>query len=67
MTLVYDTRVGEAWDDDFERAFRELETAMRQRDALRSAIRREAFQRIEADATFSLRQHLVLLSPNTVL
>jgi len=33
--------------------FRELETAMRQRYALKAAVLQEAFHRIEADAAFS--------------
>jgi hypothetical protein len=59
---VLKARLGAAHGDDFERAFRELETAMRQRDALRSAIRQEAFHRIEADTKFDPARYLRMLS-----
>jgi hypothetical protein len=48
--------------DDFERAFRELETAMRQRRELSTQIREEAFRRIDADGTFEPRRYLRLIS-----
>jgi hypothetical protein len=48
--------------DEFERAFRELETAMRQRRELAAQIREEAFQRIDADAGFAPRRFLRLIS-----
>jgi hypothetical protein len=48
--------------DDFERAFRELETAMRQRRELSTQIREEAFRRIDADGSFEPRRYLRLIS-----
>jgi hypothetical protein len=48
--------------DDFERAFRELETAMRQRRELSTQIREEAFRRIDADGSFEPRRYLRLVS-----
>lgn len=48
--------------DDFERAFRELESAMRQRRELAGQIREEAFRRIDADASFEPRRYLRLVS-----
>src|ERR1700736_5621608 len=48
--------------DDFERAFRELETAMRQRRELAGQIREEAFRRIDADGTFEPRRYLRLIA-----
>jgi hypothetical protein len=48
--------------DDFERAFRELETAMRQRRELAGQIREEAFRRIDADQSFEPRRYLRLIS-----
>lgn len=48
--------------DEFERAFRELENAMRQRRELAGQIREEAFRRIDADASFEPRRYLRLLS-----
>ena len=48
--------------DEFERAFRELENAMRQRRELSGHIREEAFRRIDADASFELRRYLRLIS-----
>jgi hypothetical protein len=48
--------------DDFERAFRELETAMRQRRELAGEIREEAFRRIDGDGSFEPRRYLRLVS-----
>jgi hypothetical protein len=48
--------------DEFERAFRELENAMRQRRELASEIREEAFRRVDADAAFAPRRFLRLIS-----
>ena len=48
--------------DEFERAFRELETAMRQRRELAGQIREEAFRRIDADSSFEPRRYLRLVS-----
>jgi len=48
--------------DEFERAFRELETAMRQRRELAVQIREEAFRRVDADSAFAPRRFLRLIS-----
>jgi hypothetical protein len=48
--------------DDFERAFRELDTAMKQRRQLATEVREEAFRRIDADNTFEPRRYLRLVS-----
>lgn len=48
--------------DDFERAFRELDTAMRRRRELGTQIREEAFRRIDADNTFEPRRYLRLIA-----
>ncbi|BDE06849.1 hypothetical protein WPS_21250 [Vulcanimicrobium alpinum] len=48
--------------DEFERAFRELEAAMKQRRELAGAIREEAFRRIDADGSFEPRRYLRLVS-----
>ncbi|MBV8298012.1 MAG: hypothetical protein JO083_00425 [Candidatus Eremiobacteraeota bacterium] len=48
--------------DDFERAFRELENAMRQRREIAVQIREEAFRRIDADNTFEPRRYLRLIA-----
>jgi hypothetical protein len=48
--------------DEFERAFRELENAMRQRRELASEIREEAFRRVDADGAFAPRRFLRLIS-----
>jgi hypothetical protein len=48
--------------DEFERAFRELENAMRQRRELAGEIRAEAFRRIDADNSFEPRRYLRLIA-----
>jgi hypothetical protein len=48
--------------DDFERAFRELENAMRQRRELGGQIREEAFRRIDSDGSFEPRRYLRLIA-----
>ena len=48
--------------DDFERAFRELEQAMRQRRELGTQIREEAFRRIDSDSSFEPRRYLRLIA-----
>ncbi len=48
--------------DEFERAFRELDTAMRQRRELATQIREEAFRRVDADSSFEPRRYLRLIS-----
>jgi hypothetical protein len=48
--------------DEFERAFRELETAMRQRREIAAQIREEAFRRVDADSNFAPRRFLRMIS-----
>jgi hypothetical protein len=48
--------------DEFERAFRELDNAMRQRRDLGNQIREEAFRRIDADSSFEPRRYLRLIA-----
>jgi hypothetical protein len=48
--------------DEFERAFRELETAVRARREVAGQVREETFKRIEADSSFEPRKYLRLLS-----
>ena len=48
--------------DDFERAFRELDGAMKQRRQLATEVREEAFRRIDADGSFEPRRYLRLVS-----
>lgn len=56
------TQIGQLEGDEFERAFHELDRALRSRKALTGQIREEAFKRIESDATFSPRKYLRLIS-----
>lgn len=58
-------QIGTLDGDAFERAFRELENAMRQRRELAGQIREEAFRRVEADPAFEPRRYLRLLSRDT--
>lgn len=58
-------QIGTLDGDAFERAFRELENAMRQRRELAGQIREEAFRRVEADPAFEPRRYLRLLSRET--
>jgi hypothetical protein len=58
-------QIGSLDGDAFERAFRELENAMRQRRELAGQIREEAFRRVEADPAFEPRRYLRLLSRET--
>ncbi len=58
-------QIGTLDGDAFERAFRELEVAMRQRRELAAQIREEAFRQVEADAAFEPRRYLRLLSRET--
>jgi hypothetical protein len=55
-------QIGTLEGDEFERAFRQLENAMRQRRELAGQIREEAFRRIDADAGFDARRYLRLIS-----
>ena len=48
--------------DEFERAFRELEAAVRARREVAGQVREEAFRRIEADASFEPRKYLRLIA-----
>ena len=48
--------------DDFERAFRELESAVRARRDVAGQVRDEAFKRIDADSSFEPRKYLRLIS-----
>ena len=48
--------------DDFERAFRELDAAVRARRDVAGQVRDEAFKRIDADAAFEPRKYLRLIS-----
>ena len=57
--------IGELEDDDFERAFHELERALNARKALAGQIREEAFRRVDADTSFAPRRYLRLISRET--
>jgi len=48
--------------DEFERAFRELEAAVRARREVAGQVREETFKRIEADSSFEPRKYLRLVS-----
>ena len=48
--------------DEFERAFRELESAVRARREVAGQVRDETFKRIEADSAFEPRKYLRLVS-----
>jgi hypothetical protein len=48
--------------DEFERTFRELETAVRARREVAGQVREETFKRIEADSSFEARKYLRLIS-----
>lgn len=48
--------------DEFERAFRELDAAVRARREVAAQVREEAFKRIEADSSFEPRKYLRLIS-----
>jgi hypothetical protein len=58
-------QIGTLEGDEFERAFRELESLMRQRRELAGQIREEAFRRVDADAAFEPRRYLRLISRET--
>ncbi len=55
-------QIGSLEGDEFERAFRELDGAMRQRRELAAQIREEAFRRIDADSSFEPRRYLRLIA-----
>jgi len=48
--------------DEFERAFRELDAAVRARHEVAAQVREEAFKRIDADSSFEPRKYLRLIS-----
>jgi hypothetical protein len=48
--------------DEFERTFRELESAVRARREVAGQVREETFKRIEADSAFEPRKYLRLVS-----
>jgi hypothetical protein len=48
--------------DEFERAFRELDAAMRARREVAASVREEAFKIIDADTGFEPRKYLRLIS-----
>jgi hypothetical protein len=48
--------------DEFERAFRELDRAVRARREVAGVVREETFKRIEADSSFEPRKYLRLIS-----
>jgi hypothetical protein len=48
--------------DEFERTFRELESAVRARREVAGQVREETFKRIEADTSFEPRKYLRLIS-----
>lgn len=48
--------------DEFERTFRELESAVRARREVAGQVRDETFKRIEADSSFEPRKYLRLIS-----
>ncbi len=48
--------------DEFERAFRELDAAVRARRDVAGQVRDETFKRIEADSSFEPRKYLRLIS-----
>ncbi len=58
-------QIGSLDGDAFERAFRELDQALRQRRELAGQVREEAFRRVEADPAFEPRRYLRLLSRET--
>jgi hypothetical protein len=55
-------QVGSLDGDDFERAFRALDNALRARRELAKEVRAEAFKRIEADGQLDARKYLRLIS-----
>jgi hypothetical protein len=55
-------RIGVLDGDDFEVAYRELETAVRQRRQLAVEVREEAFRRVDADGSFEAGRFLSLIA-----
>ncbi len=58
-------QIGTLEGEAFERAFRELDVALRRRRELAAQVREEAFRRVEADPEFKPRRYLRLLSRET--
>jgi len=56
------SQIGTLEGDEFERAFRQLDAAVRARREVAREVREEAFKRIEADSAFEPRRYLRLLS-----
>ncbi len=56
------TQIATLEGDEFERTFRELETAVRARREVAAQVREETFKRIEADSSFEPRKYLRLIS-----
>ncbi len=56
------TQIATLEGDEFERAFRELEAAVRARREVAAQVRDEAFKRIDADLGFEVRKYLRLIS-----
>ncbi|GAC1429179.1 MAG: hypothetical protein NVSMB5_23720 [Candidatus Velthaea sp.] len=54
--------IGGLEGDDFERAFRELDQALRARREIAAQVRERAFLRVEADASFEPRKYLRLIA-----
>jgi hypothetical protein len=52
------SQIGTLEGDEFERAFRELDSAVRARREVAAQVRDEAFKRIEADQSFAPRRYL---------
>jgi hypothetical protein len=56
------TQIATLDGDEFERTFRELESAVRARREVAGQVREETFKRIEADSSFEPRKYLRLIS-----
>ena len=54
--------IGELDGEEFERAFAELDRALKKRRQLGASVREEAFKRVEADTSFGPRKYLRLIS-----
>jgi hypothetical protein len=56
------TQIATLEGDEFERTFRELESAVRARREVAGQVREETFKRIDADSSFEPRKYLRLIS-----
>ena len=56
------TQIATLDGDEFERTFRELESAVRARREVAGQVREETFKRIDADSSFEPRKYLRLIS-----